>query len=326
MVNNLKISVVIPTYKACDTICNVVSRIQSCVDKIYIIDDACPNSSGFHVEKHCKDTRVSVLKNQLNLGVGGATIRGYIEALKDGCNIVVKMDSDGQMNPEDLMKIMEPLLSGRADYAKGNRFYNIEDLVEMPRIRVFGNAILSLMCKVSSGHWHIFDPTNGYTAIHSTALQLLPLNKIEMRYEFETDILYHLGLIRGVVEDVPIKAQYRDEQSGIIIKKEIINFFKLHIKNSIKRVFYNYYLRDMSIASIQLPVGVFSLIFGVIFGINEWWGSVITGMPATPGTVMLAAFPILFGTQFLLYFIQNDINQMPRIPLQKKYINNTKRL
>jgi uncharacterized membrane protein len=153
-------------------------------------------------------------------------------------------------------------------------------------------------------------------------LRLLPLNKIQKRYEFETDILYHLGLIRGVVEDVPIKAKYRDEKSGIIIKKEIINFLKLHIKNFFKRVFYNYYLRDMSIASIQLPVGVTLLFFGISFGIYQWGESVTSNTPATSGTVMLAAFPILFGTQFLLNFIQCDINSIPKIPLQKKFTYN----
>lgn len=317
-IKNLNIGIVIPTYKSRKTICSVIIKIQPQINHIYVIDDACPDNSGLFVIENCKDSRVKVLVNSENLGVGGATLRGYTEALNDGCDIVVKMDSDGQMDAIDLMNIIEPILAGRADYSKGNRFYNIQDLTEMPFLRIMGNSILSFMCKISSGYWDIFDPTNGYTAIHSHALRRLPFDKIKKRYEFESDMLYHLGIIRAVVEDVSIKARYNDEESGIVIKKEIPKFLRMHLLNSIKRIFYSYFLRDVSIASLQLVIGLLLIIAGSFFGINVWLKSVATQIPATAGTVMLVSLMLIFGIQFLLNFIQFDIHSSPRIPLSKK--------
>ncbi len=313
-----KIAVIIPTYKARNHILDVISEIGPEVDRIYVVDDCCPDGSGDFVVANCKDKRVSVIKHTENQGVGGAVMTGYCSAIEDGMDILVKIDSDGQMDPALIMDFVDPIVHGDADYTKGNRFFDIEKLTSMPKERLFGNAVLSLMCKLSSGYWHIFDPTNGYTAIHAHVAKYLPFNKISRRYFFETDMLFRLNTLRAVVVDIPMVAKYGDEVSNLRISKIIGEFFAKHVRNFMKRIFYNYYLRDMSVASIELPVGFLLLGFGSIYGGYHWVISAQAGIPTAAGTVMLSALPILAGIQLLLSFIGYDVNSVPVRPVHTK--------
>ncbi len=312
MKKNSQIAVIIPTYKAKDHILGVISTIGPEVSCIYVIDDCCPNNSGDYVLEHNNDERVKVIKLEKNLGVGGAVMTGYQAAIDDGMDILVKIDSDGQMDPSLILDFCGPIIDGEADYTKGNRFYNLEKVRVMPKIRLFGNAVLSLMCKLSSGYWNLFDPTNGYTAIHADVARQLPFHKISQRYFFETDMLFRLNTLRAMVIDVPMEAKYGDEVSNLKISKIIGEFFAKHIRNCLKRIFYNYYLRDMSLASIELPLGLLLLAFGIIFGGYHWIHSFQTINPTTAGTVMLAALPALMGLQLVLAFLSYDISAMPQ--------------
>jgi hypothetical protein len=243
---------------------------------------------------------------------------GYRAAIDDAAEVIVKVDGDGQMDPILISDFIRPILSGDADYTKGNRFFNIEDIREMPNIRMFGNAALSFMSKFSCGYWDIFDPTNGYTAIHANVAQYLPFTKISNRYFFESDILFRLNTLRAVVIDIPMSAKYADEASSLKITNIIGEFFLKHFINFFKRIFYNYYLRDMSIASIELPLGVLLFIFGIIFGGLHWFHAVNLELSTSPGTVMLSALPTLMGMQLILAFFSYDIGSVPRSPLQRK--------
>jgi hypothetical protein len=188
----------------------------------------------------------------------------------------------------------------------------------MPKSRVFGNAILSLITKLSSGYWNIFDPTNGYTAISSKVARLLPLKKINQGYFFETDMLFRLNTVRAVVQDIPMQAVYADEESNLQIYKVIYPFFINNLKNFVKRIFYNYYLRDLTIASFELPLGILLLAFGGGFGIYSWIESSNLQIPATAGTVMLSALPILTGIQLILAFLASDIASVPATAIHTK--------
>jgi dolichol-phosphate mannosyltransferase len=143
--NTLSVGVVIPCFKVRNFILNVISHIGPEVSAIYVVDDCCPEETGKHVEEECTDKRVTVLKHQRNLGVGGATITGYKQALGDGVDIIVKIDGDGQMDPALIHKFLSPISDGEADYTKGNRFYYLEGLSKMPSVRILGNAILSFI-------------------------------------------------------------------------------------------------------------------------------------------------------------------------------------
>jgi dolichol-phosphate mannosyltransferase len=312
------LSVVIPCYKVTRHVMAVIDSMPKIVERIYAVDDCCPDKSGDFILAHNKDSRVKVLFNEKNKGVGGAVMTGYKAAILDNMNIVVKVDGDGQMDPALIPDFIEPILSGDADYTKGNRFYNLEEIHQMPKVRLFGNAALSLLNKLSSGYWDVFDPTNGYTAVHVDVLKKIPFQKVSERYFFESDMLFRLNTLRAKVVDIPMDAHYGDEESQLKIGKIIGDFTKKNIKNTVKRIFYNYFLRDMSVASIELVLGFVLLTFGLFYGVFQWIDSAQEGVVTPTGTVMLAVLPIVIGVQLLLSFLSYDIENVPRRRIHRR--------
>ncbi|MEO6668682.1 MAG: glycosyltransferase family 2 protein [Ferruginibacter sp.] len=308
---NTKIAVVIPSYKVRQHVLEVIRSTGSECDLIYVVDDCCPDQSGEFVLTNCDDPRVKVIFNKQNLGVGGAVLVGYTEAIKDGAAIIVKLDGDGQMDATLIPKLIEPIITGYADYTKGNRFYDIRYISRMPFMRIVGNLCLSFMTKLSSGYWNIFDPTNGYTAIHAKIAEKLPFEKISSRYFFETDILFRLNTFRATVLDIPMDALYGDEKSNLKIHKILGEFLFKHSRNFFKRILYNYFLRDFTVASLQLIFGILLFTFGLVWGIYKWAHNSHMGLPTPTGTIMLSVLPIIIGIQLLLSFLAFDISNTP---------------
>ncbi len=165
------------------------------------------------------------IQYKIDASIIGVSVGGTVFAhAKIPISGIVKIDGDGQMDPKLLKRFVLPILKGQADYTKGNRFYNLDNIDRMPGIRLFGNAVLSFMTKLSTGYWDTFDPTNGYTAIHSKIAEQLPFDKISSRYFFESDILFRLNTLRAVVFDIPMETLYGDEKSNLKITK-ILNDF-----------------------------------------------------------------------------------------------------
>lgn len=309
------IAVVIPCFRVKAHILEVLSLIGPEVGRIYVVDDCCPEQTGEFVTANVKDERVVVIRSPLNSGVGGATLLGFQKAASDGCAVIVKVDGDGQIDPRLIPRLVRPLLERQADYSKGNRFYALESLKGMPMVRLIGNSILSFVNKAVSGYWHVMDPTNGFIAIHSRVLELLPVEKIEKRYFFESDMLFRLNTFRAVVAEIPMNAVYQDEQSNLRISKVIREFPQRYLARFFKRIFYTYYLRDFNICSIYILSSLVLISFGMFFGISAWLQSVRQGVFASDGTVMLAALPIILGFQSLLAAIGFDVQNVPRQPL-----------
>lgn len=318
------IAVVVPSYKVTRHILDVIAGLGPEVERIYVVDDKCPEGSGALVQRECHDPRVVVLFNGKNLGVGGAVMAGYRRAVEDGMRVIVKIDGDGQMDPALLPRFVAPILAGQADYTKGNRFYDLRCISRMPGTRLFGNAVLSFMAKFSTGYWDIFDPTNGYTAISASLADVLPHERISQRYFFETDLLFRLGTYRAVVMDVPMDARYEDEVSNLSVRGIVGEFLIKHIRNFGKRVFYNYFLRDMSVASLELVVGCAMLAFGGVYGAYHWWNSIVTHSATPTGTIMLAAIPVLVGFQLVLAFLAYDIASVPRMAITGRLSRNSR--
>ena len=312
------IAVVIPSYRVKRHVLAVIEAMPLAVDRIYVVDDCCPEQSGAFVEAANTDRRVRVIYHEKNQGVGGATLTGYRAAYEEGADVVVKVDGDGQMDPALIPQFVEPVLAGQADYTKGNRFFDPRYLSAMPAMRLFGNLVLSFVSKLSSGYWDIMDPTNGYTALAARLYPLLNADRIERRYFFESDMLFRLGLAQAVVRDVPMRPVYGDEESSLSIRKTALEFPAKHLSRFIKRVGYTYFVRDFNIGTLQLVVGVLLLLFGVIFGSIQWARSMSEGIPATSGTVMLAGLPIILGFQSLLSAVQFDILRIPRLPVHTR--------
>ena len=311
-----KAGVVIPCYKVSAYICDLIREISDEVDFIFIVDDCCPEKSGSLVENTFSDPRIRVIYHPTNQGVGGAVLTGYQAAIKAGADVIVKLDGDGQMDPALIPEFTAPILHGKADYTKGNRFFGIETVKQMPFIRLIGNTGLSFLTKLSSGYWNLFDPANGFTAISSKVMEQLPVNKISRGYFFESDMLFRLNILRAVIIDIPMTAKYSTEKSNLKVSHEFPQFLFKNLLNFSKRILYNYFIRNFNYASLELLFGIPLLGFGIVFGASNWIDPGQPGALASAGTVMLAALPVIMGFQMLLGFVNYDMANIPSRPLQ----------
>lgn len=311
-----RIAAVLPCYKSRAHLRSVVARFGQEVERIYLVDDACPEHTVADFMRSAPDARATPIYLKENLGVGGATKAGYVAALKDGFDIIVKVDSDGQMDPAFIPALISPIARGRADYTKGNRFFSLDNAKAMPRTRFLGNLMLSFVSKLSSGYWEIFDPTNGFTAIHRSALALLPLEKIESRYFFESDMLFRLNTVGTVVQDAPMLAHYGDEISGLHPGREVIRFGVKHIHRFGKRLFYRYFLRGVSPGTVFLLLAFGLLVGAIIYAAAYIAQSNFTGVPSSPGEVMVGGVMFILAAQMAIAFLLTDMQPPSVDPLQ----------
>ena len=311
MYKGRRVAVVIPAYNEERFIGQVIRALPEFVDKIIIVDD-CSQDCTYQVASSQGDDRVIVAKTAHNQGVGGATILGYHHALEVGSDIVVKMDADGQMDPQCLPGLLDAIIEKDYDYVKGNRFLAGESLANMPKHRLLGNIVLTFMTKLASGYWHIFDPQNGYTAIKADVLSQLDLEAIHKGYFFENDMLLQLNLHGARVKDVAIPARYGEEESGINSVQVVLTFPFLLLRRFFHRIYQKYVLRDFSPIALFLLIGLGLFAWGSLFGVYLWVKSLLTGHPTPTGTIMLAVLPLILGFQLLLQAIVLDIQETPK--------------
>jgi len=310
------IAIVIPAYGVERDLQSVLNGLPSYVKHIIVVNDASPDSSGDVAAAAAKrDQRIVVVTHSQNQGVGGAMVSGFYKALELGAQIVVKLDGDGQMDPAHIPTLVAPLIHGKADYAKGNRFRDFQALGQMPLVRRIGNLGLSFLTKAATGYWGVFDPTNGFFAIRAEILSQLPLDKIDRRYFFETSMLANLYLLGAFVMDIPLPARYRNETSHLSIRRTLFEFPLKLFATFLRRILLKYYIYDFSITSLYLMVGIPLLLFGGIFGAVKWIQYASANIPAPTGTVMLPTLSVILGIQLLLSAIEIDINSTPRRPL-----------
>ncbi len=265
-----------------------------------------------------------IVHHEQNQGVGGAMLSGFAKAAEIGGRVAVKMDGDGQMAPAFLWEMVEPVLAGRADYTKGNRFFHIDEIVHMPIIRRVGNLGLSFLSKLSSGYWNVFDPTNGYVAINLDTFRALDTQRIHRRYFFETSMLIELNLARAVVTDVPMPARYRGEISSLSVGHSLFQFAYSLLRGFLRRLWLQYFVLDFSLGTLFLVVGLLMGLFGTIWGLYFWDKSIRTGIPASTGTVMIAVLPVILGFQLLLQALAYDIQNVPKTVLPRRWVNGKK--
>jgi len=314
-VNNYHVAVIIPAYKVEAKIKTVIENIPNFVKSIIVVNDASPDSTRAKLEEF-SDPRLKVLDHDKNQGVGGAMITGYDHAVSIGAEIMVKMDGDDQMDPAKIKELIFPIINRDADFTKGNRFLHQTQLHLMPFIRRIGNWGLTFLVKAASGYWQIFDPTNGFTAMHVSVWKNINHNRIAKDYFFESSLLSEMRYINAVVQDVYIPARYQDEESSLSIWKVLFSFPYRLVKTTFRRIIYQYYLYNFSFGSLSLILGMIFVLFGIIWGGIYWNESRISGIPATTGTVLIAVLPIILGVQLLLQGISQDMADLPEKPIQ----------
>lgn len=305
------VAVVIPAYRVGSLIQGVLARIPASVRHIVVVDDASPDDL-LQVLAGVSDPRVLVLRHDTNRGVGGSMKTGFTKALDLGADIIVKVDGDGQMDPAHIDEFLEPIVSGAADFTKGNRFDDLAFIRRMPFIRRLGNLALSFLVKMASGYWHVFDPCNGYVAIRSDVLRQLNTTRLDDRYFFEISLLCEAYFAKAVLQDIPMQPVYRGEVSSLNPVASIPMFTPRLVLRFMHRVFMSYFMRDFSVVSVLLVGGVPFMLFGLLWSGYHWIQTVRTNMVATTGTVVIGMLGIVLGFQLLLQAIVLDVGNEPR--------------
>lgn len=312
MYRGARVAAVVPAYKEELMIGRVIETMPAYVDDIVIVDDCSPDDTSGAVQR-VGDPRVTLIRHETNQGVGGAIITGHKAAVELGSDVNVIMAGDAQMDPAYLPQLLDKVTDGGYGFAKANRFYAPESFSGMPGYRVFGNIVLSFMTKLASGYWNLFDPQNGYTAIRSDVLQRVPLDRVAKRYSFENDLLTHLNILQVPAIDVPIPAVYGDEVSSIKLRSVIPELINRLTVGFWTRIWYRYVLWSFSPIALLLFGGLLLFTFGVI--VTIWLiFQIAASVIATAATVMLAALPLMLGTQLLISALQLDIQATPSTP------------
>lgn len=309
MWKDTKITVVIPCFKVAAHIESTVSSLPEWVDQMILVNDCSPdNTIDILNQLALKNPKVTVLSNPVNLGVGGAMITGFQHALQTDTDIIVKLDGDGQMNPDCLPALLQPLCDKSAEFSKGNRFNDFRALKKMPASRRVGNLGLSFLIKAASGYWEVFDPSNGFIAIAKETLQRIDLSKLAHRYFFESSMLVELYYTGARIQDIPMPAIYGEEVSNLSVAKTLFGFPPKLMKALFRRIILSYFVYDFSITSIYMLAGLPLFLYGLIYGIVKWIHFASIDVAAPTGTVMLAVLPFILGFQMLLSAIQHDID------------------
>ncbi len=311
-----RIAAVIPAYRVERDIEAVLCGLPAYIRHAIVVDDASPDRTCELVTALARqDRRILLLRHEHNRGVGAAMITGFRKALELGAQVVVKIDGDGQMDLGRLPDLLTPLILGRADYAKGNRFRDFVALRKMPLIRRVGNMGLAFLTKAATGYWNLFDPTNGFLAVRAEVLAELPLDHIAPTYFFETSMLANLYLLGAVVQDVPMPARYEGEASSLLVHRVLFEFPPALLATLLRRVVLKNFIYDFSMVSVYLLAGLPLLLFGIIFGAIKWVHYASLDIPAPTGTVILPTLCVLLGIQLLLSATESDLRSVPRQPL-----------
>lgn len=303
-------AVILPAHNESRHLAATVGGIPAWIDGIFIVDDASSDDT-LHVAEGLADARVRVLHHEKNQGVGGAMVTGFRAALDAGYDVIIKMDADGQMDPQELSTLIHPIGLGMAEYVKGNRFRQTGRPPSMPGSRWFGNVALSFLTKVASGYWHVFDSQCGFLAITAHTLRRLKLDGIARDYFFENDMLIRLNVIDARVVDVATAALYGTETSYVRIGRVTWSFPWRLARGFLWRFVKRHIVNDFGLIALLAIVGSVLALFGLAFGIAAWVSSASSGLTATTGTVMIAVLPLIIGIQMLLQALSIEVQNSP---------------
>ncbi len=305
MVEGKRVAVVVPAYNEEPLVAETVRGIPDFVDRVIVVDDASTDATAERA-REVGDPRVEVVVHELNGGVGAAIVTGYERARDERIDVTCVMAADNQMDPAELITLVEPVARGEVEYAKANRLFSGEAWRLIPRARYLGNAALSLLTKIASGYWHVADSQAGYTAVSLEALERLDLGRLYRRYGFPNDMLVHLNVIDASVRDVPSRPIYGvGEKSGIRIRKVVPRISWLLFKGFWWRLKEKYVIRDFHPLVFFYVLGALMTVVGLLLGVIVTVAR-IAGNEITTPTIVLIALLLISGTQFTLFAMWFD--------------------
>ena len=297
-----------PAYDEEALLPETLAGIPDFVDRVFVVDDASTDGTRERAELAAlANPRVEVIAHERNSGVGAAIVSGYRRAVEERIDVTCVMAADNQMDPDDLLTLVEPVVRREVDYAKANRLFTGQAWQLMPKHRYLGNAMLSLLTKIASGYWHVADSQSGYTAIALPTLERLELGQLYPRYGFPNDMLVHLNVWNARVRDFPSRPVYDvGERSGIRLWRVVPAISWLLLKAFLWRLKEKYVIRDFHPLVFFYAFGFVMTLVGLGLGIAE----VVLraqGNQVSVGTVVLVALLLIFGSQFTLFAMWFDM-------------------
>ncbi|TXI75748.1 MAG: glycosyltransferase family 2 protein [Dokdonella sp.] len=324
MYRNKRIAVVVPAYNEETQIARVIETMPALVDKIVITNDCSKDRTAEVVRNHpgYDVGRVTLLEHVVNQGVGGAIATGYKWARDQAYDIAVVMAGDGQMAPEDLPALLDPVVDDVADYTKGNRLVTGEAFKRIPKIRFFGNSALSLLTKIASGYWHVADSQTGYTAINLEALRAIDWDNMYKRYGQPNDLLVKLNVEGMRVVDVPIEPVYNvGEKSGIKIHKVVLTIGLLLLRLFFWRLKEKYIIRNFHPLVFFYAFGFFGVALSALAFVRLVWLTIIQGsVPEITFLGWLFSFSLGFNSLFFAMWFDYEENKHLNPPLKHRHI------
>ncbi len=262
--------------------------------------------------RESENARLVIIEHENNGGVGAAIATGYKYARDCGVDCTAVMAGDGQMDPAELESICMPVVEGRADYSKGNRLKHRSARRVMPRLRYFGNSVLSILTKMASGYWRVSDTQTGFTAISLDALENIEIHKIYKHYGMPNDLLVKLNIASFTVAEVPIKPVYRiGEQSKMKVPRVVISISILLVKLFFERLFKKYLLRDFHPLFLLYMVSFVSILLDLVAA-YRWFGEYFLGNIMYGWLVVMVALG-MFAFQSLVFAMWFDMQDNERL-------------
>ena len=309
MYKSKTVAVVVPCYNEERLISRVIETMPDFVDHIVCVDDQSRDRTVEIVESYAaaQPGRVVLVRLPQNEGVGGAIAAGYRWARDHGIDATAVMAGDAQMDPDDLPALLDPVVAGEVDYAKGNRLFTGEAWKIIPRVRYIGNSLLSLLTKIASGYWHVADSQTGYTVATHKVLKTLDLDDIYKRYGMPNDVLVKLNIYDFRVRDIPIKPIYGiGEKSGIKPIRLVPKLSLLLLRLFGYRMLHKYVIRDFHPLLLFYLTGFVLLFFGVLTGLYVTIHRLFIGSVGD-NTPLFTAFLMLMGWQSVMFAMWLDM-------------------
>lgn len=308
MYKKLSIGAVVPAYNEERLITKTLTTLPDYVDHVVVVDDGSSDKTLKNI-KLCQknDHRIVILSNPKNRGIGYSLKRAIQEANQLGCDRVTVIAGDAQMDPTQLAPMLDSMKDRKLDFIKANRFMHFDALASMPKYRLVGNIIVTIITKFATGYYSIFDTQNGYVVYAKTAIERMPWHLIGDRYEFENTILIGLSIIDAKIGDFPIPAIYGDEKSTIKLFSTTLRVLKVLFRGFWQRIYYKYILYSFHPIALFLLGGILLLLGGLAGAIWIAADRIMSGIAPTSGTVMIAVLPIIVGVQLLLTALMMDV-------------------
>ncbi len=329
MYREKSVAVVVPAYNEEQQIARVIATMPDLVDMIVIVNDCSKDKTSDVIRQHpgFAAGRVTLLEHAVNQGVGGAIATGYKWSRDQGFDVAVVMAGDGQMDPDDLPAILDPVVDGQADYTKGNRLVTGEAFQKIPKIRFFGNSVLSLFTKIASGYWHVADSQTGYTAINQVGLEAIDWDGMYKRYGQPNDLLVKLNVAGMRVIDVPIEPVYNvGEKSGIKVRKVVFTIGSLLVRLFFWRLKEKYIIRNFHPLVFFYAFGFFGVGLSVLLFIRLillWIGQ--GHVPEITFLSWLFSFSLGFNSLFFAMWFDYEENKHLNPPLLYRNVKRNKK-